>query len=530
MVSTLVVGIDAATFRRIDPLLESGDLPRVATIREAGTGGTLESTLPPMTPQAWTTIATGVDPGAHGVLDFRTQETDGYRIQPVDYAKMERPTIWDLLSTDGTSVGVVNYPLAYPPHEAPEFFVSGIPAAEDEDIAHPDSAGAVLADHDYRVKPAVSHEESDIDYYHELEALATKRCDVSLELANQFDPDLLWTVFMSIDWAQHYLWGREIDGEDAVDRMYRHIDAQLDRLVSELSPDRVLLLSDHGAQRLSGELHLNTLLRQWGYLVHSSDRESRSAKLRRDLLSAVHRAGQAVPFGLRQRLKSILPERFVSETRSAADAGQSRMHESIIWEETRAFSYGSMGRIFVHSADRYPEGVVSAEEYKQLRTELERRLQSLRAPGRDEPIIEEVYKGEELYSDDYADSVPDLVFSTTDWRYMAYGNFGEAPVHEPRHRRADHDRSGVFLAAGDRFADGELTSPIEAADVAPTLLHLHGAPVASSMSGRVRIDALAGTPTARSPEYAEATDISHSRVSNSNTGSIEERLEDLGYL
>ena len=75
-----VVGLDAATFDVIDPLVQAGDLPNLARLLEGGARGSLRSTTHPLTPLAWTTMVTGVNAGRHGIWDFT--ERDSIEIVP----------------------------------------------------------------------------------------------------------------------------------------------------------------------------------------------------------------------------------------------------------------------------------------------------------------------------------------------------------------------------------------------------------------------------------------------------------------
>src|SRR5688572_33217986 len=58
-VKVLLVGIDGASFRVLDPLLAAGRLPAFASLRERGASGVLRSENPMISPALWTTIATG---------------------------------------------------------------------------------------------------------------------------------------------------------------------------------------------------------------------------------------------------------------------------------------------------------------------------------------------------------------------------------------------------------------------------------------------------------------------------------------
>src|SRR4029453_2158053 len=66
----LVIGLDGATFDLVARWAAAGELPALARLMAAGTWGPLESTLPPATFPAWTSLVTGVNPGRHRVLDF----------------------------------------------------------------------------------------------------------------------------------------------------------------------------------------------------------------------------------------------------------------------------------------------------------------------------------------------------------------------------------------------------------------------------------------------------------------------------
>ena len=74
----IVVGLDAATFDVIDPLVAAGDMPNLGGLLQRGARGTLRSTTHPLTPLAWTTMVTGVNAGKHGIWDFSERDASGY--------------------------------------------------------------------------------------------------------------------------------------------------------------------------------------------------------------------------------------------------------------------------------------------------------------------------------------------------------------------------------------------------------------------------------------------------------------------
>src|SRR3979409_1318657 len=66
----LLIGLDGATFDILDPLIESGVMPVLRDLIGSGVRATLQSTVPALTPPAWTSLVTGRGPGSHGIFDF----------------------------------------------------------------------------------------------------------------------------------------------------------------------------------------------------------------------------------------------------------------------------------------------------------------------------------------------------------------------------------------------------------------------------------------------------------------------------
>src|SRR5262249_54351484 len=63
----VVVGVDGLAFNHVLPLVERGLLPNLAALLADGAAARLVSSTPWQTPVGWTTYATGVNPGRHGV-------------------------------------------------------------------------------------------------------------------------------------------------------------------------------------------------------------------------------------------------------------------------------------------------------------------------------------------------------------------------------------------------------------------------------------------------------------------------------
>lgn len=109
----LLIGIDAADESMIRPLVEAGRLPTLARFYREGTTGSLRSHEPMLSPILWTSIATGVSPTAHGVLDFIEIDSAG-RTVPISSGARRSAAVWDVLGGRGVPVAVVGWLATWP--------------------------------------------------------------------------------------------------------------------------------------------------------------------------------------------------------------------------------------------------------------------------------------------------------------------------------------------------------------------------------------------------------------------------------
>jgi len=110
----LIVGLDGADWLILDPLLEQGKMPNLRRLIDHGVRAKLLTISPMLSPVIWTTIATGVEPGRHGILDFLVQKPDGTGRQPVTSLQRRTPTFWEMLGDAGATVGVVGWWATWP--------------------------------------------------------------------------------------------------------------------------------------------------------------------------------------------------------------------------------------------------------------------------------------------------------------------------------------------------------------------------------------------------------------------------------
>ena len=70
----IVLGIDGMDYSLTARLMAEGQLPNLSALAERGHFGPLETSMPPLSPVAWTNFITGANPGVHGVFDFLRRE------------------------------------------------------------------------------------------------------------------------------------------------------------------------------------------------------------------------------------------------------------------------------------------------------------------------------------------------------------------------------------------------------------------------------------------------------------------------
>lgn len=136
----VVIGLDGLEPTIVDPMLEAGELPSLARLRISGGFSRVATTWPAQTPVAWSTFATGVNPGGHGIYDFLRRDPKTYSpdlglnryeqksaFLPPKVVNLRRGTpVWEVLSAAGISSVVVRCPCTYPPDSLKGRLLSGM--------------------------------------------------------------------------------------------------------------------------------------------------------------------------------------------------------------------------------------------------------------------------------------------------------------------------------------------------------------------------------------------------------------------
>jgi predicted AlkP superfamily phosphohydrolase/phosphomutase len=539
-----VVGLDAATFDVIDPLVEAGDLPNLGGLIERGARGPLRSTTHPLTPLAWTTMATGVNAARHGIWDFSERDETGYRLRLVNGSYARAPAVWTRLSAAGRRVGVVNVPFTWPAPEVDGFAIAGMDASAREDgMTSPRELvyelqsrfGRLLLDHTF---PLDELGRLDLDL---VRRICEQKVEIVTWLNERFSPELLFTVFMAADHVHHLAWPdwEQRGRESAVAEVYRILDAALGELLDAVGArdeGNVLVVSDHGGGSLDGVVNLNAWLAEHDYLTYSDRPTYGGNEMKRRVGHRLLELGRMLPRDVKHSMRQRLP-------RLRERAYRLRAPTVVDWSRTRAFSYGIFGNIVLNVRGRERFGIVEpGAEYERVRDEIVERLGELQTPE-GERLVAAVHRREELYDGPELEKIPDLVVEFRDYAWLGKGNLTERTpsiwdhvtirAHPSQTYAGSHRTEGVFVLAGP---SGRAGAEVDAGilDVAPTLLYLLGEPIPAALEGRLLSEALdPGLLDARPPEFADAETVPVATPRDYDGVSpveVEERLRSLGYL
>ncbi|HEV8336192.1 MAG TPA: tetratricopeptide repeat protein [Candidatus Polarisedimenticolia bacterium] len=110
----VVIGVDSFDWRIIDPLIAQGRMPNLAQLVARGVRANLRTLRPILSPVIWTSIATGMKPARHGIVDFVVTARDTGELVPVTSAMRQVPALWTLLSRQGIDVTVVAWWATWP--------------------------------------------------------------------------------------------------------------------------------------------------------------------------------------------------------------------------------------------------------------------------------------------------------------------------------------------------------------------------------------------------------------------------------
>jgi predicted AlkP superfamily phosphohydrolase/phosphomutase len=480
-----ILGLDCCA---PDIVFRDERLTNIRRLMDAGTWGRLESVIPPITVPAWMCMTTSQDPGSLGVYGFRNRTDHSYSgLGIASSASIKTPAIWDHIAREGKKSIIVGVPPGYPPRRINGISVGCFltPDTTKDVYTHPPEVSkeinALVGEYPVDVKGFRTDDKEWLKK--EIFEMSEKQWKVVKWLLKEKEWDFFHYVDIGQDRVHHGFWD-SFDKqhvfykpgnpyENVIPDYYAWVDKQIGEVLELLDSETVLLIvSDHGAQRLDGGFVVNEWLVKEGLLVLDEYPK------------------EVTPFG---KLK-------------------------VNWAKTKVWSEGGYyARVFFNVQGREPQGVIPQSEYESFQEVMKKKFEAL-TDDKGKPLNSLVFKPKELYKS-VKNVAPDLIvhFGGLYWRSIGGVGYGRVHVQEndTGPDACNHAQYGMFLLAAPNLPLRGEYQGAKLLDVAPTLLDLAGYDIPETMQGRSLVAGMEKKP----PEGF-----------GSGEDAVKNRLEGLGYI
>lgn len=502
----LIIGLDGLSWNILDRFDSQPNY--LSEVADEGVQGHLQSVDTPTTLPAWTSFATGKDPGSHGLTNMVTQGPDYETGAPT--TNTTDVTAYDLLENSlfvnlPASVGRI-------PAADDSFLISSFDAEGSTD-AVPEPLQSLPAFDGYRTMQNSELKATPERFVDDLVEIADARAEFASQAISKTDPRVCFVLFSVTDWLGHVLGNADDDATRAewVEQVVGAVDSHAEMLASEA--ENVLLMSDHGFEHKHANLHLNEFLVEREYLSEAETDASSSANFVVQVAQEVAGRSDVLYQLMRQVYNRIIGFDIVDGVRDAANI-EINYRESQAWE----LRFGS-----IHINDDYFNSP-TVDDVEQVRTALINDLESLTYEG--EPVFRDVLRSEEAYAEPKR-GVPSVIARPAEGIYPLMFRSPTGDFLSPTDT-FEHRYRGIVVARGDLFEQDMNVEGMTIEDILPTVLHALSDPVPEDMTGSVRNDIL---QTKRKVVSRDVDSLPDPQTRGSDIDrNTEERLEDLGYI
>ncbi len=148
MKKVIVLGMDGLDPVIMEEMMAAGKLPQFQSLKEKGSYAHLQTVSPPQSPVAWSTFATGLNPGGHGLYDFLWRHVENYmpdlalaefKKEKVKVLGIDTPMekgvfvnrrqgdpFWKMTSEKGIPTTVIHCPVTFPAEKVSHAMLSGM--------------------------------------------------------------------------------------------------------------------------------------------------------------------------------------------------------------------------------------------------------------------------------------------------------------------------------------------------------------------------------------------------------------------
>jgi predicted AlkP superfamily phosphohydrolase/phosphomutase len=360
----LVIGLDGVPYEMLAGSGRPSLLPSLNGFF-AGRAARMSVSVPEISAVSWSSFMTGTQAGEHGIYGFVDLVPGTYQYRFPDFRDLKATPFFDELGRKDRRSLIINLPATYPARPLPGVLISGFVALDLARAVYPIRYLPMLRQAGYQVDVDAGKGRD-----RKAEFLADLHC--ALRIRKQV-ADLLWEreewdVFMftvtGTDRLLHFLYDAADDDRHEFHGDFLNFFHEVDQVAADFlerasarEEMEIVVLSDHGFERIESEVYLNPILKNNGF--------------------------------------------FSLDAEGGAGRSLSRIHAG-----SMAFALDP-SRLYIHEKGKYPLGAVDPRDHERVRRDLTQLLEGYEVKGR--KAIRKVYCKEELYSGGQMAAAPDLV-------------------------------------------------------------------------------------------------------------------------
>ncbi|MEK6871648.1 MAG: alkaline phosphatase family protein [Nanoarchaeota archaeon] len=436
------------------------DMPNLKKLKDNGSYALLNSTIPPLSVTAWTSIFTGKSPADTGIFEYIHRENFSTEYKVMTSKNLKEKTIWEIASEHNKKSGICYALLSWPIKPFNGWMIS-------DSILESTKASLGL------VYPKELKEElesflgdvpkKDITDFRNLTneqiiqkvyTLTENQIKAMKYLIKNKDWDLFFGVIPLSDRMNHAFW-KYLDKkhrkyqphnkfENTLKDYYKYLDEKVGEIIALLPKDTTtIILSDHGSQRMHNRFNLTDWLIKNKYVV----------------------------------LKQPVQQKTFFNL------------NLVNWSKTKAFAIGAYeGQVYINLKNREINGIVEKEEYDSLIDEISAKL--LQIKGDDGSNLNtKIFKKKDFFKGKYQDIAPDMILYLDNLHYGCNNSIiGNDTEWNPETKMgaddATHSLQGIFIINKQAMNVNNL-GEISYLDVAPTILHELKIKIPEDMKGKI---------------------------------------------
>lgn len=457
MKKVAVIGLDGLSWDILNKFFKWKIMPNLKKIATNSLKGVLKSTIPPESGPAWTSIATGVNPGKHGIFGF-TKPTKNYEDTVIMNSRdVKYLRVHEMVAIQGLKSICVNQLFTYPIKRIPGSSV--ITDWLSPEIKYsPEIAkyvknynGPTLGQPSPMMKKNWNSEYLDV----------SSRVDTIINLLQKADWNLFWTVYSEPDHLFHRFFDMVMKRDHRLTRLLTKIDETFGIIMS--CADLLVVVSDHGFTKYNQGVYPNTFLEKYGLVAKRKQRRMKDIVCQRQLdepkatfqlPESLYKYLSAMPASVEQIILKIYRQLVKADVRAKLSA-------YVDPELSKAFAYGF--GVFVK------------------KKELVDKITSLL---KDQEFIGGIWKREELYQGKHVERMPDLVILPNFEKGFALRGDAITPKTTVRRNFSSHHPDGIVLIH-KKDLQQSWTNNITVYDIVPTILNFLDLEIPRDTDGKV---------------------------------------------